>query len=83
MRLLLALLIIVYLVGIGVVLSPTIDAKWNSGTASEFVAGVWAELPRAMSWPVTLYRNMADERRAQQVRNSMDRHETRMRKEAA
>jgi hypothetical protein len=63
MRLLLALLVIVYLVGIGVVLSPTIQAKWNSGTASELVAGVWAELPRAMSWPVTLYHDLADERR--------------------
>jgi hypothetical protein len=69
MRLLLALIIIIYLVGVGVVLSPTIQAKWNSGTASELVASVGAELPRAMAWPATLYHSMADERRAEPTRS--------------
>ena len=35
MRMLISLVVIVYLVGVGVVLSPTIQSKWNSGTAAE------------------------------------------------
>jgi hypothetical protein len=65
MRLLLALIIIVYLVGIGVVLAPTIQAKWNSGTASELTASVWQELPRAVAWPADLYRSVAGVKRAE------------------
>jgi hypothetical protein len=34
MRLLLALIIIIYLVGVGVVLSPTVRSTWNSEPAS-------------------------------------------------
>ncbi|SDR64101.1 hypothetical protein SAMN05519103_09401 [Rhizobiales bacterium GAS113] len=62
MRAILAVIVIIYLVGVGVVLSPTILAKWNSGTASELFASVWQELPRAMAWPATMYHSMMDER---------------------
>jgi hypothetical protein len=49
-------LVIVYLAGIGVVLAPTVQGQWNTGTASEFVQG----LPVAAAWPVTLYHHMMD-----------------------
>ena len=65
MRALIALLLIIYLVGIGVVLAPTIQAKWNSGTASELFASVMQDLPRAMSWPAAAYHSMVDKPAAQ------------------
>ena len=65
MRALIALLLIIYLVGIGVVLAPTIQAKWNSGTASELFAGVMQDLPRAAAWPAAAYHSMVDKPAAQ------------------
>jgi hypothetical protein len=56
----LTLLVIVYLVGIGVVLAPTVQGKWNTGTASDFVGQILQELPVAAAWPVTLYHRMMD-----------------------
>ena len=60
MQLILTLIVIVYLVGIGVALSPTVQAKWNNGTTSEFAASVAQELPSAAAWPVRAYRSIAD-----------------------
>jgi hypothetical protein len=40
MRVLIALLVIVYLVGVGVALAPTIKANWSIGPASQFVESV-------------------------------------------
>ena len=60
MRLLIALLMIIYLVGVGVALAPTIKANWSTASASEFVGSVATELPRALSWPATAYRNIAE-----------------------
>ena len=54
------LLVIVYLVGIGVVLAPTVQGAWNTGTASEFSGRILQELPGAAAWPVTLYHRMMD-----------------------
>ncbi len=59
MRMLIALLVIAYLVGVGVTLAPTIKANWNTTPASRFVESAVAELPRALSWPVTAYRSIA------------------------
>ena len=55
MRVLIALLVIAYLVGVGVALAPTIKANWSTGPASQFVESVATELPRALSWPATVY----------------------------
>ncbi len=55
MRTLIAILVIVYLVGIGVELAPTIKANWNSTTIAQFCASVGAELPRALAWPAAVY----------------------------
>jgi len=60
MRLLIALLVIIYLVGVGVVLAPTIEANWSTASASQLVGSVATELPRALSWPATAYRNIAE-----------------------
>ncbi|MGC1576531.1 MAG: hypothetical protein WA813_10490 [Beijerinckiaceae bacterium] len=60
MRLLIALLIIIYLVGVGVELAPTIQTKWNGASASELVASVVQELPDAMAWPARLLRRLTD-----------------------
>ncbi|MBW0005930.1 MAG: hypothetical protein JO216_20870 [Hyphomicrobiales bacterium] len=60
MRLLIALLIIIYLVGVGVELSPTIQTKWSGASASELVASVVQELPDAMAWPARLLHRMTD-----------------------
>ena len=56
----LTLLVIVYLVGIGVVLAPTVKGEWNAGTASEFSQSILQQLPVAAAWPVTLYHHMMD-----------------------
>jgi hypothetical protein len=52
MRLLLALIIIIYLVGIGVVLSPTVRSTWDSAPASALAQSIAQELPNALAWPV-------------------------------
>jgi hypothetical protein len=60
MRAFIALVVIIYLVGVGVVLAPTISSKWNSGTASDLFQSVWQELPGALAWPVMAYHRMTD-----------------------
>jgi hypothetical protein len=52
MRLLLALIIIIYLVGVGVVLSPTVRSTWDSAPASALAQSIAQELPNALAWPV-------------------------------
>jgi Flp pilus assembly pilin Flp len=58
MRLLIALLVIVYIVGVGVTLSPTIKEKWNSAPASDLGASVVQALPDALAWPAKVYRSL-------------------------
>ena len=60
MRALIALILIVYLVGVGVVLSPTIRAKWNNAPASDLAASVEQDLPYALTWPARVYRSMTE-----------------------
>ena len=55
MRLFLALIVICYLIGVGVVLAPTVREKWNTATAGEFTSSLVAELPHAFAWPVRVY----------------------------
>jgi hypothetical protein len=52
MSFLLALIVILYLVGVGVVLSPTIRSTWNSEPASALADHVVQALPDALAWPV-------------------------------
>jgi hypothetical protein len=60
MRLFISLLLIIYLVGVGVELSPTIQAKWNGASASELVTSVAQELPNAMAWPARAFRSITE-----------------------
>jgi hypothetical protein len=60
MRALIALIIIVYLVGVGVALSPTIRANWNSAPAADLAASVGQDLPYALAWPARVYRSVTD-----------------------
>ena len=60
MRIFIALLAIIYFVGVGVALSPTIRAKWNSASASELAASVGQALPSAVAWPVTAFHSATD-----------------------
>jgi hypothetical protein len=58
MRAFIALVVIVYLIGVGVALAPTIQGKWSTATASELTASVGQALPNAFAWPMTVYRNI-------------------------
>ena len=60
MRAVIALMVITYLVGVGVVLSPTIRAEWNSASASNIAASVGQALPLALAWPAGIYHSMTD-----------------------
>lgn len=59
MRMLISLLVIIYLVGVGVSLSPTFRDKWNSAPASELCASVGQALPAALAWPARMYRDLS------------------------
>ncbi len=60
MRALIALIVIVYLVGVGVALSPTFRAEWNSGAASNLFASIGQALPNALAWPAGIYHSMTN-----------------------
>jgi len=59
MRLLLALIIIIYLVGVGVVLSPVIRSGWDSEPASALTGQIVQALPAALAWPARAARAFA------------------------
>jgi hypothetical protein len=59
MRAIIALFVIVYLVGVGFVLAPTIQAKWSNAPASDFATSVGQALPDALAWPASAYHSMA------------------------
>jgi hypothetical protein len=58
MSTLIALLLIIYLAGVAVVLTPLVQADWNNVPASEFAADVARHMPRALAWPEAAYRSM-------------------------
>lgn len=60
MRALIALIVIVYLVGVGIALAPTIQAKWNSATTPDLATNVAQALPNALAWPARVYHGMID-----------------------
>lgn len=59
MRLLIGLIVVVYLVGVGVVLAPTIQSKWSSEPASVLASSVFQQLPVAFAWPARVYRSLS------------------------
>jgi hypothetical protein len=58
MRLLLTLIVMIYLVGVGVVLSPTVRSEWNSAPASVLAENIARDLPDALAWPVRAARGV-------------------------
>jgi hypothetical protein len=48
-RLFIALILAIYLVGVGIALAPAIRAKWSTATASDLTASVMQELPHAFA----------------------------------
>ena len=58
MRALIGLIVIVYFVGVGVVLAPTVRGTWSEGTAAELSASVAQALPGALAWPAGVYRSL-------------------------
>jgi len=58
MRVFIVLMVIIYLVGIGVALSPTIEAKWRGASASDLATSVAQALPGAAAWPVRAYHSV-------------------------
>jgi len=58
LRAFIALFVLVYLVGVGVVLAPTFQAGWNAGPASQLSQTVGQELPSALAWPAAAYRRL-------------------------
>jgi hypothetical protein len=58
MRVFIALVIIIYLIGVGVTLAPTFQAKWSTATAAELTASIGEALPGAFAWPVTAYHSL-------------------------
>jgi len=52
--------VIVYLVGVGVVLSPVIQPEWKSSSASNLAASIGQALPNALAWPAGIYHSMTD-----------------------
>jgi hypothetical protein len=59
MRFLLAIIVIIYLVGVGVVLSPVIRSTWNSEPASVLTDRVVQALPEALAWPMLAARRLS------------------------
>jgi hypothetical protein len=58
MRGFLAFVLIGYLVGVVVVLAPTIQAKSRTSRASDLTAGVLQALPNAVVWPQRVFHNI-------------------------
>ena len=58
-RLLFTVIVIVYLVGVGVVLSPIVRSTWNSQPASVLADDVAKALPDALAWPARAARAFA------------------------
>jgi Flp pilus assembly pilin Flp len=55
MRVLIALVVIIYLVGVGVELAPTFQANWSTVPASQLAGAVGQALPGALTWPMSVY----------------------------
>jgi len=60
MRGIIFLLVIIYLVGVGVALAPTVQSKWNTATAAELTSNIAEALPDALAWPARAYRTITN-----------------------
>ena len=60
MRTLVALILIIYLVGVGVAIAPTMHDKWSSASAAELATSVAQALPGAAAWPARAFHSITD-----------------------
>ena len=60
MRAIIALITIIYFIGVGVALAPTIQTKWSRATAADLTASAAQALPTAFAWPAVVARSIAD-----------------------
>ena len=51
-------LLIVYVIGIGVQLAPTVREAWDTVPSSQLVSRVVSELPAAAAWPMRVYESV-------------------------
>ena len=56
MRSALAVIVFIYSIGVGIILSPTLQSQWSIAPASDLLASIGQELPYALAWPVRLFR---------------------------
>jgi len=59
-RVLIALIVIVYFIGVGVALAPPIRANWSSATAAEFAVRIAQDLPYTLTWPAWVFRSLSN-----------------------
>ena len=59
MRALIALILIVYLVGVGVALAPTFHTG-SGASASDLAGAVARELPNAAAWPARAFHRISE-----------------------
>jgi hypothetical protein len=57
-RSLVGIILIVYLIGVGVELSPIFRTGWYSSTAAELSVNLLNAIPDAFAWPVHVYRKL-------------------------
>ncbi len=60
MRMLLALLVVIYLIGVGVVLGLTVQSTWKTDPAARAASDVAQALPYALAWPARVFQRNAD-----------------------
>ncbi len=61
MRAVIAMLVIIYFVGVGVALAPTFRDNWTAVPASELLKDVSRDMPRALTWPAIAYHSIIAE----------------------
>jgi hypothetical protein len=60
MRAIIGMFAIIYLVGVGIALTPTVQANWSTVPTSQLFGRVATELPKAVSWPATACRSISE-----------------------
>ncbi len=58
MRVVIAILLIIYVIGVGVELAPSVWSGWSTGNGSLMLGAITRALPEALAWPVLVYRSI-------------------------
>ena len=60
MRVLIALVVVIYLIGVGVALAPAFQTNVGSAASSDIASRVAQSLPDALGWPSRAYRDLSE-----------------------